>query len=138
MPAEISDPKYGRNEQHIDERSGNDAPEHGSWAGRRIYISDAAERAKHDAVGRTSHLSAGQSMAEFVQQNNEKESEILDDVPLDGGVPARALLDLVHGNDKPRPVEKDVDPGEAEQSHRALVGSWHCGRVIAQPRLLTA
>ena len=70
-----------------------------------IYVGHTAERPEHDAVGGSADLAAGQGVAELMQKHDEKEREVLKDVPKDRGVTALAALNLIDSDQEPGPVE---------------------------------
>ena len=78
-------PQYGK-KHNVDEGTRGDAPERGAWTWRRINIGDPAHGPKHDAVRNAANLAAGQGMAEFVNQYDKKQAQILGDIPRDGGI----------------------------------------------------
>jgi hypothetical protein len=53
-----------------------------------------------------------------MQQHNQKQRQILQRVPSNGAVPASAHLDFDERNEKPGPMQKDVDSGNVEQMNR--------------------
>ena len=65
-----------RNQHHIHQRPGRDAPKHGARTARRIYERDAAERPQNDLIGRAARLPARQGVAEFVEQNDAQKREV--------------------------------------------------------------
>ena len=64
-----------------------------------------------------------------MRENNSEESEVLDDVPRYGTVPALAGLDFVQRDEEPRPIEKDVDSVDTEEAERTLAGAEHAASL---------
>ena len=96
-------PQYG--EKHdVDQGTRGDAPERGAWAGQRINLGDAYCRCAEAPAASSRNLAAGQGMAEFVNQYDQKQAQILGDIPCDRGIPLPSTLDLIDGDQKPRPM----------------------------------
>jgi hypothetical protein len=49
-----------------------------------------------------------------MHQHDQKQRQILQDVPGDGGVPALPALNFVCGHYEPGPMQEEIDSGEAE------------------------
>jgi len=64
-------------------------------------------------------------MAEFVQQHDRKQRQILGHVPAKRCVSTIPGIDLENRNDKPRPMQKHVNSGKTEQADRTLLGKSH-------------
>ena len=116
-------------EDDVDERAGDDAPEGGAGALRGIDEGDAAEGPEEDAVGDAADGSAGEGVPELVEEDDEEEREVLGEGP--GGVLVHvfALLELVVSDEEPGPVEGDVDTEGAEKKEGAtgLLRVGHIG-----------
>ena len=57
-------------------------------------------------------------MAEFVQQDDREQRQVLENVPDDGTVSALASLNLERGDEEPGPVQIDIDSLDAEETDR--------------------
>jgi hypothetical protein len=67
-------------------------------------------------------------MAEFVNQDDEEQSQIFQDVPKYGRVAARPALDLVHRDEKPGPMQENINSSKTKQANRALTVGRHDGK----------
>src|SRR5579871_5915869 len=88
-------------EGYVYERAGSDTPQGCSRARRRIDICHTTQRPQHDSVGLPTNLAACQGVTKFMQQHNQKEAQILDYIPGNGGIAASSALDFINGNQKP-------------------------------------
>ena len=66
---------------------------------------------------RSPHLAAGQRVAELVKHHNQKQRKVLQKVPGERRIGPRPAIDFIRRHQKPGPMQKQVDPGEAEQTH---------------------
>jgi hypothetical protein len=64
-------------------------------------------------------------MAELVEQNDQEQGKILQHVPGDGGVSSAAALDYVYGQEKPGPMQENIDSREAKEANRPLTRTGH-------------
>ena len=64
--------RYDQRDVH--ERAGGDAPQDGAGSLWWSDVGDATERPEHDFVRSSANLTAGERVAEFVQQNDEKKA----------------------------------------------------------------
>jgi len=84
--AEPADHGQDRQQRHIYQWPCGDTPECSARPRWRIDIRHPAERPQHDLVRSSANLAAGQCMAELMQKDDQKEREILQYVPADGGI----------------------------------------------------
>jgi hypothetical protein len=103
-----------RRQHHVDQRSGRDTPKRRAGTGRRGDIGNASKWPEHNLLRPASNLAASQSMPELVKQDDAEQSQILDDVPRQRGVVRAPDIDFVRSNYKPRPVQIQIDPNNAE------------------------
>jgi hypothetical protein len=68
-------------------------------------------------------------VSELVQQHKRKQGKILENVPNDRGIPALSALDLVGGDEEPRPVEEYINSGKTEEMDGTTAGTEHLHRL---------
>ncbi len=107
-----------RRQNHVDERSGRNAPEQGSRSSGRLNVGNAAQRPKHDAIGLPADLSASQGMSELMQKHDAKQCQVLDDVPRHRMVLIDVVPDFEEGNQQPAPVQIHLDARNFERAGR--------------------
>ena len=61
-----------------------------------------------------------QDVTKLVQRDDEKQSQILGDIPVNRGVRLRSVANLVCGHEKPGPMQKNINSSEAEEENRSL------------------
>jgi hypothetical protein len=114
-----------RDERHIHQGAGGDAPKRGARAWRRVHIGHSAERPQHDLVRFSSNLPAGQRVAVLMKHHNEKQCQILQCVPGKRRIAFRPTADFKRRHQKPGPVQKQINPGETKQMNRSLATGRH-------------
>jgi hypothetical protein len=62
-------------------------------------------------------------MSELMHQHNQEQRQILQNVPDDRGIPAFSALDLIGCHEKPGPVQKQINSGEAKQMDGTLANT---------------
>src|SRR5581483_3785169 len=115
--ASQTESKNNRRERNIDEWSGSYAPQGGAGPGWRIHKGHATERPEHDAVCDSANLTAGERVAELVEQHDQEKAQILDQVPGNRGVASEASPHLKERDQEPRPVEEDGYAREAKEAN---------------------
>ena len=119
-PAEISvhppDRGQRRQQRHIHQRPGSNAPQRGPGTRRRIHIRHSAQRPQHDLVSASAHLPASQRVSILMQQHDQEQRQILQHVPGKRPILSRPALDLHHRHQKPRPVQEDIHSRKAKQT----------------------
>lgn len=119
-------PQEGQNgnQEDVYQGTGGDAPEHGAGALRRSNIGHAAEGPENDLIRLSSDGTAGEGVPKLVDGDNEKQGEILKDVPGDGGIGAFAGFNFIERDHEPGPMEVNVDSKEFKEVNGAFPG-WH-------------
>ena len=64
-------------------------------------------------------------MSEFVQQHDHEKGQVFQRIPGDRGVVPVPALYFVDRDEKPRPVQKDVNACELEEAYGTLAASGH-------------
>ena len=69
-----------------------------------------------------------------MEKHDREQRQIFQHVPNNRGVSALTGLDLDRCDNKPRPVEEDIDSGDTEQMDRTLASIQHIVRLRHEPR----
>src|SRR5208337_2420192 len=85
---------------------------------------------KHNLVRRSAHLPASHGVPELMQQHDQEQRQILHHIPDERAIPALPALDLNRRHDKPGPMQKQIDTGEAKQMDRPLANIGHIRSLI--------
>ena len=64
-------------------------------------------------------------MTVLMQHHDEKQRQILQHVPGERGITFRSAADFKRRDEKPGPMQEQIDPGEAEQMNRPLTYACH-------------
>ena len=64
-----------------------------------------------------------------MREHDHEQRQILQHVPDDRGIPAFSALDLIGCHEKPGPVQKQINSGEAKQMDRTLANTRHVGSL---------
>ena len=111
----ITESRENRKQREIDEWTGRNAPEHGAGTLRRRYVRNATQGPQHDLIRGTANLLAGERVAEFMHQDDQKKRHVFNHVPDRGTVTAEMKkFDTKQGNYKPGPMEVNIDSQQSE------------------------
>jgi hypothetical protein len=69
---------------------------------------------QHDLIRPSSYLPASQRVPELMQHYDQKQRQILEDVPGNRGVIPLAALDFIHRHQKPGKMQIQINPSEAK------------------------
>src|SRR5438093_13748784 len=76
-----------------------------------------------------------------MMKHTKKQRQILQDVPGERGVAPGSVVDFDHGNQKPGPMQEQINPGDTKQVDRPLTKAGHretyntsAGGVTIAPR----
>lgn len=127
--AEQNSAEQNRHEGNIDQRASGDAPQRGAGTWRRVHIGHSTERPENNLVGSAADLPARQGVTKFVKRDDHEQPKVFEHGVYDGRVASGPALDFIDGDQKPGPVEENVDSCKAEQADCSLA-SRHLGSLI--------
>src|SRR5688572_12901537 len=134
-PAELRGDQCGKeqhgHENHVYQRPGGDAPELCARTFWGRHVRHAAERPEDDIVSLAADLATGELMAEFVQEHDQEQAEILQHVPDDGGVLSGPIPNHEIRHHKPEPMNVHADAREREQLERSAAGGCHIAPLMS-------
>jgi hypothetical protein len=92
----------------VHERTGCETPKIRARPGRRFNESDPAQWPQNNAIGLTTGLPAGKSVAEFVQKHDAKKREILEQTPNGRVIPSPEAHNFQRSDNEPGKMQVNL------------------------------